>query len=86
MTHVEILKLKNDGTQEILVTCRLVGEQVVCEGDEIFVRNLEREGIFDYSSPEYPRPTLFFKDGRKFLEQLQNHFRSGYLIATEVKE
>lgn len=84
MSFVEIYKLQNDGSQTVLATCALSGESVKCQGDEIFVKNLEQEGIRDYTSETAEK--LFPKDGLKFLEQLQNNFKSGYLNASEVKE
>lgn len=83
MAFVEIYKLQNDGSQKTVVVCRLVGEEAKCEGNEAFVQNLEKGGIFDYKSPAKER--LFPKDGLRFLEQLQNNFKSGYLNASEVK-
>lgn len=82
MPKVEIYKLNNDGSQIVLATCRLVGSEVICEGDEVFVNNLKNEGIIDYSSAK--RTKLYFKDGRKFLEQLKYNFKSGYLNASDV--
>jgi hypothetical protein len=68
MPFVEIYKLQNDGSQKIIATCRLVGDVVECEGDGVFVNNLSKEGIYNYSAPE--KSMLFPKDGMKFLEQL----------------
>lgn len=84
MQFVEIYKTQNDGSQKVLATCRLVDNKVVCEGDEIFIKNLKQDGILDYSQSS--RQKLFSKDGLKFLKQLQNNFRSGYLNASEIKK
>ena len=84
MPFVEIYKLQNDGSQQVIAVCRLVGDAVKCEGNEIFIKNLEREGILDYSQPQLQK--IFFKDGLRFLEQLKNNFKSGYLSASEIKE
>lgn len=83
MQFVEIFKLKDDGSQEILATCRLIKDQVSCEGNEVFIKNIEQEGIVDYSQSSNQK--IFFKDGIKFLEQLQYNFKSGYLNASKVK-
>ncbi|MBU3978417.1 hypothetical protein KKE68_01780 [Patescibacteria group bacterium] len=83
MKFVEIYKTQNDGSQQIITVCELVDQKVVCEGDKVFVENLEREGIFDYSTPG---KKLFPKDGIGFLEGLKFTFKSGYLNASEVKE
>lgn len=83
MPHVTIYRLKNDGSEEIVAVCRLQDDRVVCESDnDIFVENLKRDGIIDYSSLEKKR--LFFSDGRKFLEQLKFNFKSAYLIASDI--
>lgn len=84
MSKVEIYKLNNDGTQKIIVTCRLVDKKVVCNGEnKTFVNNLLEDGIIDYSLEG--RKKLYPKDGLKFLEQLQYNFKSGYLNASEIK-
>ena len=86
MKHIEIYKLQNDGEQKVIATCRLNGEgAVICEGDRVFVENLEKEGILDYGNLE-TRNKLFPKDGIRFLENLKHAFRSGYLVATDIQE
>ncbi|MEK9175127.1 MAG: hypothetical protein AAB795_00885 [Patescibacteria group bacterium] len=85
MSYVEFYKLQNDGTQKVLAKCFLGQENIViCEGEDIFVKNLETNGIKDYNSQTEDK--LFFKDGIKFLEQLKFNFTSGYLNASDVKE
>jgi len=80
---VEIYKTKSDGTQEILAVCRLEAGIVKCEGDPIFIANLEKEGILDYTKKRGAK--LFLRDGLRFLEELKHNFTSGYLNASEVK-
>lgn len=84
MPFVEIYKLQNDGSQIILVICRLRPEGVVCEGEDNFVKHLNEEGIRNYSRTGLEK--LYPKDGPLFLEQLQYNFKSGYLNATKVQE
>lgn len=84
MKYVEFYKLNNDGAQNIVATCILTDQGVVCDGSEPLIENLRREGILDYSSQN--RTKLFFQDGVKFLEQLQYNLKSGYLNASEIKE
>jgi hypothetical protein len=84
MVYVEIYKLQNDGSQTVLATCRLIGEQVVCEGDSGFIQGLSEEGVKDYTGRS--DKNFFFKDGRQFLEQLPYKFKSGYLNASKIKE
>jgi len=84
MSYVEIYKLQNDGSQKVIATCRLVAGVVECEGDDVFLENLTKEGIHDYFSSEVN--AIFPKDGIKFLEQLKFNFKSGYLNASEVKD
>ena len=84
MPYVDIYNLNDDGTQSVFASCRLVNNEIVCEGDETLVRNLKQEGIFDYSSEE--RKKLYPKDGLKFLEQLKFNLKSGYLNASEFKD
>jgi len=82
MAYVNILKLKNDGSQEKIVVCRLLNEKAECEGEESLVRALLEEGVRSHSGKE--RTILFPKDGLRFLEELKYHFDSGYLNATDV--
>jgi hypothetical protein len=83
MKYVEIYKLKNDGSQEVLITCDLKKTRIVCKGDKNLVKSLEKDGIMNYSNP---REKIFPKDGLKFLEQLKFNFKSGYLNASDVME
>lgn len=84
MKFVEIYKLQNDGTQQIVCVCKFDGEKVFCEGEGLLVQNLESEGIWDNSVA--PRKKVFPKDGMVFLENLRFNFSSGYLNGSEVKE
>jgi len=84
MQFVEIYKLKNDGSQEIIATCELIQNTVVCKGDKTMIQSLEKEGIRDFSASEPKK--LFPKDGLRFLEQLKYNFKSGYLMASDIKE
>lgn len=84
MSFVKIYKLTNDGNQDIIATCRLISDAVICEGDSIFIKNVTRDGIYDYSSK--PRKKLFPRDGKIFLENLKYAFKSGYLTATDVQD
>lgn len=83
MKYIEIYKLQNDGSQQVIATCKLVENQVVCEGDEKFVGFL-KSGIINYDNPQGKK--LHEIDGLIFLEQLKFNFKSGYLNASEVKE
>ena len=84
MKYVEIYKIQNDGSQRTIVSCELVDERIVCQGDKVLIENLERDGIWDDS--QTPPQKLFPKDGIRFLERLRFSFTSGYLNASEVKE
>lgn len=84
MKIVEIYKLQNDGSQKVLATCKLINNVVVCEGDMVFINNLEKEGIKNYSQNGPDK--LFLKDGLSFLEQLKYNFKSGYLNASDIIE
>lgn len=58
-------------------TVHIIGEQT-----HPVIEAVMREGIFDY---KYARPgRLYPYDGMTFLENLKYHFRSGYLVATDV--
>ena len=84
MKFVEIYKLQNNGNQKIIAVCHLVSDSVVCEGDQVFLDNLNRRGIKDYL--QLVDQKLFPKDGLRFLENLKYAFKSGYLNASEIKE
>lgn len=86
MKHITIYKLQNNGDQTVVATCYLNEDNTVsCQGDPAFVRNLEREGVRDYS--DLTSTARFFpKDGINFLENLRYAFQSGYLVATDIQE
>ncbi len=85
MPYVKFYKLQNDGSQTEMATCKLSAiSMVVCDGPEVFVKNLAEQGIKNYDDPD--GSGLFFKDGLKFLEQLKFNFTSGYLNASDVIE
>ncbi|OGN08399.1 MAG: hypothetical protein A3J46_06745 [Candidatus Yanofskybacteria bacterium RIFCSPHIGHO2_02_FULL_41_11] len=86
MKFVEIYKLQNSGDQKVIVTCKLRDPVVICDGDPIFIKNLEKDGIRDYSNKDLGASKLFPKDGVKFLENLKFAFKSGYLVATDIQE
>lgn len=81
---VEIYRLKEGGSQEIIATCNLVDEKVVCQGDEKFIGLLSREGILDRNTK--PPRKIFPRDGVIFLRGLLDNFKSGYLVASDVPE
>ncbi len=86
---VELFELDRNAQQKKIATFRLLdGESgvVEIEGDHSHpvVEGIKGEGIFDY---KYARPgKLYPYDGMSFLENLKYHFRSGYLLATDVKK
>ena len=87
MKFVEIYKLQNNGEQKVIARCEMGDTGVIkCSGDKIFVNNLEKDGIFEYSNFSRLETKLFPKDGLKFLEQLSYNFKSGYLNASDIKE
>ena len=84
MKKVEIYKLSENGAQETIVTCKLLGEIVSCEGEAKLVEYLTAKGIADYSSST--PVTLYPQDGLRFLQQLKFNFKSGYISASDVIE
>lgn len=84
MQYVEIYKLNNDGSQEIVVIYKILNGKAVGEGDKNFINNLLQTGIIDYTNTSSEQ-RLFPKDGLHFLEQLKFNFKSAYLSATGIK-
>lgn len=86
---VELFELDRNANQKKIATFKLLegeGGTVEIEGghDHPVVEGIQGEGIFDY---KYARPgKLYLHDGINFLENLKYHFRSGYLLATDVKK
>ena len=85
---VELFELDRDAQQKKIATFRLLEEGSVVEvdgdHDHPIIEGIKGEGIFDY---KYARPgKLYLNDGMNFLENLKYHFRSGYLLATDVKK
>lgn len=85
MSKVEIYKLNNDGSQDVVAECHLGSDGAVCTGTEAIVNKLNQEGIINYSS-EDRQERVFPSDGLVFLEQLPNTFNSGYLNASQIKK
>lgn len=83
MPKVYIYKLKNDGTQEVVVTATLGGNEINFSGDELLIKNLQTKGILDYK--ENTNKKLFPTDGKIFLENLKYNFNSGYFNATDIE-
>ncbi len=85
---VELFELDHDANQKKIATFKLIEESGVVEIDgdheHAIIKGIQWEGIFDY---KYARPgKLHLYDGMKFLENLKYHFRSGYLLATDVEK
>ena len=86
---VELFELDRDAQQKKIAIFKLAEEGggiVEIDGDHnhSVITNIKGEGIFDY---KYARPgKLYPYDGMNFLENLRYHFRSGYLLATDVKK
>ncbi|MEK7121586.1 MAG: hypothetical protein AAB857_02660 [Patescibacteria group bacterium] len=86
---VDLFELDHNANQKKIATFKLSegeggGVEIDGDNDNPIVENIKREGIFDY---KYVRPgKLYPYDGMSFLENLKYHFRSGYLLATDVKE
>jgi len=83
MKKVKIYKLQNNGDEHAIAICTLTDSGVVCEGEEVFINNLQKNGIRNYAD-QSSGAMLFPKDGIKFLENLKNAFRSPYLSATDI--
>ena len=86
---VDLFELDRDAQQKKIATFKLSeGDEgkveIDCDSNNPVVENIKGEGIFDY---KYARPgKLYPYDGMSFLENLKYQFRSGYLLATDVKE
>lgn len=86
---VELYELDHDANQKKIATFRLLEEgggivEIDGDHDHRVIFSIKNEGIFDY---KYARPgKLYPYDGIKFLENLKYHFRSGYLLATDVEK
>jgi hypothetical protein len=86
---VELFELGRDAQQKKIATFKLSGDggnTVEIDGDQEHpvVEGIKGDGIFDYKNA---RPgKLYPHDGMSFLENLKYHFRSGYLLATDVKK
>ena len=86
---MELYELDRDANQKKIATFKLLdGESGVVEiegeNNHSVLEGIKWEGIFDY---KYARPgKLYPHDGMSFLENLKYHFRSGYLLATDVKK
>ncbi len=82
MKKFEIYRISNDMGPKLLATYELLGdgkaECIFDQTDEaalMFVTNMNKIGIPNPQGFGYLHP----KDGRLFLEQLTEHFNSGYI-------
>lgn len=86
---VDLYELDNNAHQNKIATFKLKEDEsnkieIECDPNNPVINNVNSEGIFDY---KYARPgKLYPYDGMSFLENLKYHFRSGYLLATDVKK
>ena len=86
---VDLYELDQDAKQKKIATFRMQEDEpgkVEIDGDHNHpvLENIKNEGIFDYKNT---RPgKLYPYDGMIFLENLKYYFRSGYLLATDVKK
>lgn len=77
----EIYKLNNDGSQSTIGVCTLENNRVTCAGNLKLVRLLDL-GILDRETGG----TIYPTDGLKFLSNLKYHFKSGYLLASDIMQ
>jgi|SRR3989344_2097338 len=86
---VELYELNSKAKQEKIATFVMREDfpgNVSIEGnhDHPVVVAIKGEGVFDY---KYAKPNKLFPwDGMVFLENLKYHFRSGYLLATDIQK
>ena len=80
MKCVQILSLREDGSQSVLTTCFLDNGQCRFSGDPVMGKYLDEHGLRCDDAGAY----LYPGDGERFLELVSRSFHSGYLMATEV--
>ena len=89
LCFVELYELDRDANQKKIATFKLLEEnggmvEIECDHEHPVITSIQFEGIFDY---KYAHPgKLYPQDGMSFLENLKYQFRSGYLLATDVKQ
>lgn len=90
---VDLYELDKEAKQRKVATFRINEDEpgrIKIDGDteHPILKNIEFEGIFDYKFDyKFARPgKLCPHDGMSFLENLKYHFRSGYLLATDVQK
>lgn len=85
MSQIEIYRLKNDGTQEVLATGKLIGNNhLELQGDSIFVEQLTKNGVLDRSVR--PPVRVFPDEGARFIKALKQDLHSGYITVYENSE
>ena len=82
MSQIEIFRLKDDGSQEVLATGTLSENNMVhFEGDERFIKQLTTNGVLDKSV--HPPVKIFPNEGARFIEILKKNLHSGYITVYE---
>ncbi len=82
MPQIEIYRLKDDGTQEVLVTGKLLENNFLdLQGDLTFIGQLTENGVLDKSVR--PPVRVFPDEGARFMTLLKKNLQSGYITVYE---
>ena len=82
MKIVEVYETRDDATQHVILTVKLVGKSCRFEGNKFMAKELKDRGIFTNVGKwgKY----LFPHDGLKFMKQLSTHYTGSRIRASDV--
>ena len=82
MKIVEVYETRDDGTDRVIMTVKLVGKLCRFDGGRFFAKELKDNGIYLYNDGEHKY--LYPKDGLEFMEALSTHYRGSRIRASDV--
>ena len=82
MKIVEVYENRDDGTDRVIMTVKLVGKSCRFDGGRFFAKELKDKGIYLLDDGEHKY--LYPKDGLEFMEALSTHYRGSRVWASDV--
>jgi hypothetical protein len=82
MKIVEVYETRDDGTDRVIMTVKLVGKSCRFDGAKFLAKELKDRGI--YTNVGKWGKYLFPHDGLKFMKQLSTHYTGSRIRASDV--
>ena len=82
MKIVEVYETRDDATQHVILTVKLVGKTCRFDGDRYLAKELKDRGIFTKGGIR--GKYLYPYDGLKFMKRLATHYSGSRIRASDV--